>query len=121
MQRLLSVLAILKQSIVSKKRYFQVRNTPSVLNLFLCLYRLGYCSAVKRNGNQLIISLTYVNGMSSLRQLKMITKLSHKKCISLKKSFRLQSIYLLSTSKGVVSHMEAISYGVGGVALAICN
>lgn len=121
MQRLLSVLAIMKQSVISHKRYMKVLCTPSVLNLFQCLYRLGYCSGVKRSGNQLIISLNYVSGISALRQIKMMAKLSHKKCLSLKRSFRTQSIYLMSTSKGIISHPEAISYGVGGLALACCN
>lgn len=121
MQRLLSVLAVLKQSIASKKRYVKVLATPSVLGLFDCLYRLGYCSGVRRSGDQLVVSLNYVSGVCSLRQLHLLTKLSHKKTISLKRSFPVQSVYILSTSKGIVSHMEAVQLGVGGVALACCN
>lgn len=121
MQRLLSVLAVLKQSIASKKRYVKVLATPSVLGLFYCLYRLGYCSGVRRSGNQVMISLNYVSGVCSLRQLNVLTKLSHKKTMTLKRSFPTQSVYILSTSKGIVSHTEALELGVGGIALACCN
>lgn len=121
MQRLLSVLAVLKQSIVSHKRYVKVLATPGVVNLFQCFYRLGYCSGVRRSGNDLIISLNYVSGICVLRQLKMITKVSHKKSISLKRAFKSQSVYILSTGKGIISHLEAQAYGVGGIALACCN
>ena len=121
MHRLLSVLAVLKQSILSKKRYVRVLATPGIINLFQCFYRLGYCSAVKRSGNKLIISLNYVSSICSLRQLKIITKVSHKRSISLNRSFHYQSVYIISSSRGIISNMEAVSYGVGGIALACCN
>jgi ribosomal protein S8 len=115
------VLGIIKQNIASKKRYFKVLATPSVLELFYCFYRLGYCSGARRCGNELIISLNYVNGVPSLRQLKIIAKPSHKRTFTLKRKFQEQSLYIMSTGKGIISNQEAALYGIGGIALACCN
>lgn len=103
------------------KRNFTVVKLLTKLGLFLNFY------LIKKNNYlyiKIIIRYFHLNRVGTV--FKIITRPSLSYSLSLKALKLLnkrtgRSIYLLSTSSGIITHHEAIRKGIGGVAVALLS
>jgi len=100
----------------------EVTFTPNKL-VFACataLKKLGYVADVKKEKEGIKVTLAIKRKQPVLMNLKLISKpgLRVHMDVDTLKSKRGASNLLISTSKGIMSHKEAIKTGIGGEALA---
>ena len=117
-----------KQNCLAKKKYYYFNNinnkTKSVLYKFI---ELGLIKHVKFiNKNYIQIYPTYINEQRIFTNLKILYKPSHKKNINVNtlkklKKYKYNCFIILLTTKGLLTNIEALNNGVGGILLCKCN
>lgn len=110
----------LKINIAKKRYFFDVLTNAKILNLINVLYRINVVRRfVRLRGNKYRIYLTWFDKHSNPFTLKTVNR-SHNfvriKARSLKilANHTLTSHLILSTSKGLITHQEALKHKVGG-------
>jgi len=110
----------LKNIANSDKKVLVTRKTNLIKEVAICLKRLGFIDEITDTDNTLSIRLTYKQKEPVLTNIKIISKPGlrvYKSKDELQK-FKSPSLLLLSTSKGILSSVEAIKKNVGGEVLA---
>lgn len=109
-----------------KSLYFNIILTKKTLNYVRIVYQLNYISKyeiISIDEKKFIrLYLNYFNLLNVGKDFKIFSKPSHRFFISLKSLKLLNkraglSIYLISTSFGIISHKEAIFKKIGGMLL----
>lgn len=100
-----------------KVSFLKVKQCIPLLDIF---YNLGYISGYSIIGNQIIINLKYSfkDGSPVLKHISQISKPSRPVYLNVHslKNIEHQTV-ILSTTKGMLTHMDAIKENVGGKAI----
>jgi small subunit ribosomal protein S8 len=108
----------LKNGYNAKLLSVNVNYSKKVLNILNVFYKEGFIRGYQINGNIIKIFLKYSEtNYAMVQEIKQISKPGSRKYISLKELYSLQNtfgVYILSTSKGFISHLEALKNKVGG-------
>jgi small subunit ribosomal protein S8 len=114
MQDLLSdFVARVNNSVLVKKNKVEVIKNKIVLNSAKKLTALKYFNSFEESENYLIIDLN----LEKLNKIIRISKPGHRKYISYNEMPRIiggKGFNILSTSKGVLTHVECITNKIGG-------
>lgn len=133
MWRLVNLVGILKSVTSSTKRLVRIRYTKNIYEFCRLLYSMGYINNFKLvNGSSskhgvIQFSLRYYEMGCSMRSLMPVSGVSHKTSLSLDKFRHIQAhcihntTYILSSSKGIISHFDAIRLKSGGLTLCRIN
>lgn len=83
------------------------------------LYQYGYIIGYNITKSQILIHLKYYKNEPVIKDIYRISKPSKKMYYSCEtlKSIQNRGIYILSTTKGVVAHIDAIPMNIGGEAI----
>lgn len=127
------LLAHLNLAFKQKRFEIFVPNTKMIGNALLLLFKLGYINSyIFINSKQIKICLKYnEHGQSAIRQISRISRPGARVYISYKELAvnwsrlnNLNNVYqaiILSTSKGILTHHNAIKRKVGGEVLFVIN
>ena len=117
-------------AIARKKLKIKFKHTKKALEITHLLYQIGYVSHYQliheHKQTWIYISITYYKNTPFYKSLRLVSTPSRRHFISLKALRTVQnsiksSIVLLSTSKGLLTHTEAIKLNTGGLILCIAN
>lgn len=104
--------------------------TKQAIKLINVLHRIGFLKnyVVLRKNNSFFIRFTifFYKNTTYYHNIRLISTPSRRFFISLKALHKLKyatrsSVYILSTSKGLITHDEAILYKIGGLLLCAIN
>ena len=119
---LYSTLAILNMAVKNKRKYAYVpfsRNGNVVVNI---LYNMGYIINYVIEYNKIKIEFKYNDGISVFNGFFFISRPGNKKKISVNKLrqvyFKKKSILIISTKCGILTTVDALKKGTGGIILA---
>ena len=110
-----------------------VKSSKSLLRLVKVLFEIGCIHHYvifnkyfnKNNFNTFVkFTVLFYKGKSFYKSIKLVTTTARKYTISLKalqilNSTLKASIFILSTSKGIITHKEAIKLNIGGILLCV--
>lgn len=110
----------IKNASVARRKEVKVPYSTKTLAIAKTLKRLGFLDEVKKEQNELIVTLSYKKKVPVILDLKLVSTPGLRVYMGLDKiaSFRGPYLYLLTTPKGVISSKEAIKEGVGGEVIA---
>lgn len=94
--------------------------TKNIRTVAAALKKAGYLDAIAEKEGNIIVKLTMQNKKPILSDLKIVSKPGIRVYIEVKdlEKRRKPSIYLISTSKGILSSKEAVKARVGGEIIA---
>ena len=107
-----------------KKSFIIQRKTKISEDFLNILWDEGYILGYKSSQSSLKVFLKYVNGISAIQSLNIMSKPSKKIFYSIKQIWKMksnQSFLILSTSKGLKSVLNCKKDNIGGESLVIIN
>ena len=109
----------LKSSLKFRKKKFRTKNTKNFKNLLNLFLRLNIIKEYKIVSYKYIDVFLNTNNFSLNKELSIISTSKNKYYISLKGLEKLKRhtnvTYILETSKGVITDLEALNFHVGGI------
>lgn len=110
----------LKLGLLHKKIKIKIKNRLYFKNLLLCLLKINFIKSFKIKNSMILIEFSFTNKNLLYKNIINFYNLRNKKMFRLKflKKFHYMnsnSFYILSTSKGFLTHNEAIINNVGGI------
>ena len=112
----------IKNGILIKKTQITQQNSKQNINVLNILVREGFIKAYKinTNNNQLIIYLKYKKNKPVLNNIKRISKPGKRLYIKNKELFhKKKGFYIISSSNGFLTDLEAKRLNIGGE--LVCN
>jgi small subunit ribosomal protein S8 len=109
-----------KNTAMAKNKELTVVPTKQIEAAAETLKKLGYFDSVKKDGKNLVVTLTFKNKKPMLTNLKLISKPGlriYQGAVELEKK-RGPSVLLITTPLGIISSREAIKKRVGGEVVA---
>jgi small subunit ribosomal protein S8 len=97
-----------------------LRNTKLIEAVAEVLKKEGYLAEVSKQDGQLTVKLAYKSKNPRLTNIQLVSKLGlriYKNAAAIK-SHKGASLYIISTSAGVISSREAVKKGIGGEVIA---
>ncbi len=117
-------LIALKNHSILKKESLTYRSSKTVLRVLISLYTEGYIQSFKIiNKNFVYIVLRYYFNKPILKNLKILSTLSHSHLISLKTLYSIadsKNTIFISTIKGILTLSQCKKEKLGGEALFSC-
>jgi small subunit ribosomal protein S8 len=108
----------LKNGYKAKLLSVNINFSRKIINILTVLYKEGFIRGYKIDKNIIKVFLKYSETANPIMQeMYQISKPGSRKYISLKELYNFKNtfgVYILSTSKGFLSHTEAINNNVGG-------
>lgn len=106
----------IKNAALSNTKELRVRKTNYIKAVAEALEREGFLSEVKEEDNELIVKLAYARKEPILMNLELVSKpgLRIYETVEELESKKGPEVYILSTSKGILSSKEAIKKNIGG-------
>lgn len=108
----------IKNGYLSKKSKIIQSNSKQVINLLNILIREGFIKGYKilpENKNKLEIYLKYNNNQSILTEIKRMSKPGKRLYLKNKDLYKKKrGFYILSTSNGILTDLEAKKLNIGG-------
>lgn len=122
-----NTLNVIYMNLIKKKLYIIIPLTKKNKELLLMLTKIGLINGFKYHTNdkkKVKIYLRYVNNEPTWRYVRFYYKLSKKKYIKYKnliKYFKYDqgAVLIMFTSKGFMTHTDAIKNKVGGIAFCL--
>lgn len=125
----------IKNGLTAKLFSIEVLNSKYIQNILKVLYTEGYIISYNYNHTSELVKKTIevilkydIFGQPVIKNITIISKPGLRKYVTLneliklrKKNIRLNNIYIISTSKGVVSDLEAIKLNLGGELICKIN
>lgn len=110
----------LKNAAMAKNKEVEVKLTKKVESVAMALKKIGFLDEVTKKDNKLTVSLTFKNKSPLLQDVKLVSKPGLKvyKAVWELEAHKKPSVFLVSTSKGVVSSKQAIKQRMGGEVIA---
>jgi small subunit ribosomal protein S8 len=110
----------IKNAAMAKNKTVRVVSNKKILALAEALKKMGFLDEVKKDKEDLVLSLTFKNKAPRLMNVKLISKpgLRVYKTVADIEEQKSPSVYMISTPKGVISGQEAIKLRVGGEVIA---
>ena len=115
-----TLMSSIRNGSLARKVSIVIPRSNYLITIVDVLYREGYILSYKQTATEIHIWLKYVSNMSAIHVMRQISKPSarvHMSAASLKSYNSGLGIYILSTSLGVMSDRQALSFGVGGEVL----
>ena len=118
------ILSRLKFAYEKNINKIKIRYSVKALSFFKILKEEGFLYSFKKEGNILIGILNYNNQMGALLDFKTFSKISkpyfikNKKIVSIIQKNQ-NTIYILQTSKGLISNRKILSSGLGGILISL--
>ena len=112
-----TLLSVLQNGYRFKKSFICLNYCKYYFNFFKLLYRLGYIRSFFYDSKKIYVLLKYKHKIPAIQKVKQISKSGNRcyypveKIPKFKNSF---GIYILSTSRGLLSDNEARLLNVGG-------
>lgn len=118
-----------KQNSLTKKKYYYYiydNKTNKLIHKFMELGLIKYTIKSQTSKNKIKIFINYEKNTTIFKNLKILYKLNKKQHINVKtlitqKKFKLNSVFLLSTSNGILTNFEALHQKNGGILLCQIN
>jgi len=109
-----------KNAALAKGKKLTVPSTLAISAVAQSLKKLGFFDDVKKDKNELSVTLTYKNKKPVLMDLKLISKPGLRIYMGVGEIEKKKgpSLYLISTPKGIVSSREAVKERIGGEVIA---
>jgi len=106
----------IKNAALSSAKELRVRKTNYIKAVAEALEREGFLSEVKEEDKELIVKLAYARKEPILMNLELVSKpgLRIYETVEELESKKGPEVYILSTSKGILSSKEAIKKNIGG-------
>ncbi len=110
----------IKNASMAKNKSLKVASTKKLSALAATLKKMGYLDEVKEEKGELTISLTFKNKAPLLTDVKLVSKpgLRVYKSIAEIEKKKGPGMYIISSSKGMVSLKEALKQRIGGEVIA---
>jgi ribosomal protein S8 len=119
---LYSTLAIINQSVKNKYILAKIPYNKKGLDVIIILYNMGYLTSYYIIGNYMYIELKYYQDQIVFNGFFFHNKPGHIKSISIAKLRReyiiKKKVYILSTSSGICSTLDALRKNISGFILA---
>ena len=110
----------IKNGYLSNKSKITHQKSKQIINILNIFVKEGFIRSYKINSNQLDIYLKYRKNKSVIIELKRLSKPGKRLYINNKDLYKKKrGIYILSTSVGVVTDLQAKKLNVGGELLCI--
>lgn len=117
----LSLPHIIKNSVSNKLSIIKIKHSKKSLEILSILlkegYIRGYFLGISKESKVIFILLKYLDD-SNFLELKTVNLVKRKEFFSIKRlknlSISFKSLLILSTRKGIMSHIDAINSNVGG-------
>ena len=109
-----------KNAAMAGNKTLTMGSNKYVFGVAEALKKLGYFDDVKKEGNEITVSLSFKDKHPKLIDLKLVSKPGLRVYMGVDELSQKKgpSIYLLSTPKGIVSSKNAIKDRVGGEVIA---
>lgn len=109
-----------KNAALADVKEIRVRKTKLIESVAKALEREGFLSEVKKEKDDLVVKLAYAKKEPILISLELVSKpgLRIYETVEELESKKGPEIYILSTSKGVLSSNEAVKKNIGGEVIA---
>lgn len=109
-----------KNTAMAKNKTVEVTSNKKIKAVAESLKKLGFLDEVKKEGENLVISLAFKNKKPVLTNLKLISKPGLRIYLSAREigKKRGPSQYLISTPKGILSSRQALKENLGGEIVA---
>ena len=131
--KLTKIISFLKISIHNRNTFVKYKKNQLLVSLLECFLENGFISGFFENEGFVYILLKYNSlGESVIKDLKVLYKrpfevhLTYKnlKTNSFYKKYLIKKsekslLFILSTNKGIITHKDAINYGIGGQLLLV--
>ena len=108
----------IKNGYLSNKSEVIQQNSKQCINILNLLIREGFIKSYKiskNNTSQLNIYLKYKNNKSSIREIQRISKPGKRLYIKNKDLYiKKKGFYIISTSKGIITDLQAKKLNIGG-------
>lgn len=125
--KLLKFCTALKSNYLKQESFFSFSHSKIIENLCEILYREGiiqsYVLTDKKNDLRITIFLRYSIDKSTSKRLKLVSRPSNKKYLTIEEIKRLKlktNTLILSTSLGLMTLEDCLRNKVGGIALFLC-
>ncbi len=125
----INLLNNIKKGIQHKRKFAIVENTKTNLEIIICLQKLGYIKTFKllEENLNILVTLDFTNSGTVIYNLisflagSRTIKISYRTLFFLKQQVK-GGTYILSTSKGILSDIEALKNKTGGILICwICS
>lgn len=109
-----------KNAALSNAKEVRVRQTKLIKSVANTLKREGFLSDVKEDGEDLVVKIAYAKKEPILINLELVSKpgLRIYKTVEELASEKGPELYIISTSRGVLSSNEAMKKNIGGEVIA---
>jgi small subunit ribosomal protein S8 len=98
-----------------KKANVLVPNSKFIRNILQILRDQGYIKGFTENERNILVDLAYYKGSSVIKYMRFLSTASSRVyCKKINKIPRNFAVQILSTSKGVMTHMDATRANIGG-------
>jgi ribosomal protein S8 len=112
-----------KLNLLNNKKYFYYKlnnKNQIILKKFIDLNLISYVKCIDNKNNLFKIYITYIKNKPLYTNIKILYRISTPFYVNLKtletmKTYKYNSIYLLFTSKGILTNIEAVSCKIGGI------
>lgn len=107
---------------LSGKFFIKIQKSTKLIQILNILNNEGYIKSFKIDKNYLYIYLKYIENKPVLKKIILISKPGKRFYIKNKNVFKLQdNLYILSTSNGFLTHIEAKKKNLGGELICKIN
>lgn len=109
-----------KNTAMAKNKKLTVPSNKQIAALAASLKRAGFFDEVKKEGENLAISLTFKDRIPLLMDIKLVTKPGRRIYLGASEigKKRGPSQYIISTPKGILMTKEALKQNIGGEVIA---
>ena len=120
---IVNLISIIKNGLMRRKAYVESLNNKKIRSFLRLLVQEGYIQGFKsiKKNRHLIIYLKYFKNEHTIKILKIISKPSIRRYITVKELTKLNRTVIVSTSLGLMMGAEAIRLNKGGELLAHIN
>ena len=120
---IVNLISIIKNGLMRRKAYVESLNNKKIRSFLRLLVQEGYIQGFKsiKKNRHLIIYLKYFKNEPTIKILKIISKPSIRRYITVKELTKLNRTVIVSTSLGLMMGAEAIRLNKGGELLAHIN
>jgi small subunit ribosomal protein S8 len=123
MDLLSNMVSIIKNGCNLKLKVVEVPNTKLGVKVLLVLYRLGFIGGYSiKSKRHVIVFLKYINHQPCIRNIGRVSTPGHRVYMTISKLTKLYNrkghgFYIFTTSKGILTDVEAVEFNIGGEVL----
>jgi len=110
-----NLISNLKNAQKHKKNTLKIKKTDIIIQIVELLYKEGYLKYYTLDNNMITIGLRYYSDCPAIKEIKRVSKPSKRMYSSIKSIYSDGlGYFILTTPKGILTHIEAKKQCVGG-------